>query len=779
MAGKLKLPEIKGKLPNLPKFSGPSVSRRGLIAGAAAGGGLLVAWSLMPRHFAPPLSPGRSEYAFDAWLKIGEDGIVTVAVPQLEMGQGVTTVLPQVVAIELGADWRQVAVEPVPPSGAYPNLPLAAKWASLWRNFLPSLADEPDDYFVRRFAESERFNVTADGTSLAAYEEPCRWAGATARAMLAEAAASRWDVAAEECEVVGGFVIHGAKRANFGELVADAALLDPPDPPPLRPEVFAEEPLAGEVEGASAFPRLDLPAKAGGGLTFAGDVRLPNMVYAAIRHAPQGEGELAAFDAERAAGMTGFIGAVQAKRWLAAVGTSWWYASLALDAMLPKFRALDPVDTDTMTARLATAMESGEGERIAEWGDPDERSDQIGYTSRYEVHPALHAPLETACATARLIDGRLELWIASQAPERARVAAGRAVGLSPEDVVLYPVAAGGSFDRRLELDHAIEAAIIAKEVGRPVQLTWSRAQEHLMTRPRPPVIARLGAEVDQGEGAIRTWHARIAMPPAAREFGERLFDNKTPRGAIEAAAGKADPLACEGAEPVYDVAHCAVDHIPVTLPLPSGRMRGNAHGYTAFFNESFVDEIAAGLGRERLSYRIGMLSGDTRMVGVLRRVAANAGWEGGNIGQGGQGLACHRMGSREAGGRIACIVEARMGDGGIVVDRIAAAVDIGRIVNLDIARQQIEGGLIYGMELALAPVLTYQRGIPDAARLRDLRLTTVSNCPEVEVDFLDSPATPFDPGELGVAVVAPAIANAIFAATGNRLRSLPLLAAGV
>src|SRR5690606_21436447 len=160
------------------------VSRRGLLAGAAAGGGLLVAWSLLPRNYDAPLAPGRGETAFNAWLKIGRDGVVTVAVPQLEMGQGVTTLLPQVVATELGADWRQVAVEPAPASGAYVNLPLAARWAPLWRPLIPGLADEPDDYFLRRWAENRRFGATAEGTSLAAFERPCREAGAAARAML-------------------------------------------------------------------------------------------------------------------------------------------------------------------------------------------------------------------------------------------------------------------------------------------------------------------------------------------------------------------------------------------------------------------------------------------------------------------------------------------------------------------------------------------------------------------------------------------------------------------
>lgn len=776
MARQLKLPtvdDLKSALGDLPEVK---VSRRGLIAGAAVGGGLLIAWSLMPRSFAPPLSPGRGEYAFDAWLKIGRDGIVTVAVPQLEMGQGVTTLLPQIVAVELGADWRQVAVEPVPPSGAYPNLPLAAKWAALWRPFLPGLADDPDDFLTRRFAESERFNVTADGTSLEAYEDACRFAGATARGMLAEAAAAKWDVAPEECEVGGGFVYHGENSASFGQLVDDAAQIEPPDPPPLHPSPFAEEPLPGGAEAASEFPRLDLPAKAAGSLLFAGDVRLPGMVFAAIRHAPHGQGELADFNASAAAGKTGFIGAVKGKRWLAAVGTSWWYASLALDAMMPKFRTIEAVDSNAMDIALRQAVENGEATRIAERGDPDSAiGPSPAFASRYDVWPAIHAPLEPASATARIIDGRLELWVASQAPERTRIAAGRAIGLSPEDVVLYPMAAGGSFDRRLEHDHAIEAAIIANEIGRPVQLTWSRWQEHLMTRPRPAVAARLAATVDTA-GNVTAWNARLAMPPAAQEFGRRLFGNLTAHAAIEEVSGEADAMACEGAFPFYAVPHVAIDHVPVSLPLPSGRMRANSHGYTAFFNECFIDEIAARLGKERLSFRIGLLGGDLRMVGALRRAAANAGWEGGSLSQGGQGLACHRIGNAESGGRIACIAEARMGEGDIRVERVTAAVDIGRIVNIDIARQQIEGGIVFGLGLALGNPLNYERGIPNAARLRDLDLPTLFDCPEIDVDFLESDAPPADPGELGTAVIAPAVANAVYAATGNRLRTLPLLA---
>lgn len=201
------------------------LSRRGLLIGAGAAGGLLVAWALTPRRFDPPLAANEGEHVFNAWLKIGRDGVVTVAVPDLEMGQGITTLLPQIVATELGADWRQVAVEPAPVSGAYGNAPLAAEWRSLWMPLLPELAEGEDSVLAKRFGEREAFVVTADGTSLAAHETAARTAAAAARAMLAMAAAKRWNVAWEECEATAGFITHGQQRVRFADLVDEAIAL--------------------------------------------------------------------------------------------------------------------------------------------------------------------------------------------------------------------------------------------------------------------------------------------------------------------------------------------------------------------------------------------------------------------------------------------------------------------------------------------------------------------------------------------------------------------------
>ena len=761
--------DIRETLSELP------VSRRKLLAGAAAGGGLLLAWTLWPRAYPSPLVPREGDHVFAGWLVVGRDGVVSVAVPQLEMGQGVGTVLAQIAATELGADWRQIGIEPVAPAGFFANLPLAAEWAPLWEGLLGA-GDDPKDSSVGKFARSNDFTVTAAGTTLAAYEMPLREAAASARDMLARAAAGRWDVEPEECEVNEGFVIHQDKRLPFGELADDAAALDPPDLPPLRPLAAFEEPIPGEGDAPTQFPRLDLPSKVDGSHLFAADIRLPGMVFASIRHGPHGLPELLRFDESAAANTRGLVAVVKSKRWLAAVATSWWIADQALARMRPHFTGPGALAQVVLDSELERALEEGDdrAERIETIGEPDGLIAEARVRRRYDVAAAAHAPLETATATARLSDGRLELWMAAQAPAAARDAAARAVGISPSDAVLYPMPAGGSFDARLEKQHAIEAAQIAAEVGRPVQLTWSRAQDLQAVPPRPPVAAEIAATIGP-QGQPVAWRARITAPSWMRQTGHRLFDNLVPEAARRESADKADPFAVEGAVPPYGIGHVAIEHVPAAIGLPAGRMRGGAHGYTAFFTECFVDELARNAGRDPFLYRMAMLGAAPRMAEVLRRATRLGDWDGGQGGSG-EGLAMVRMGRDPArAGHIACVAHVARGDGGIAVRQLSAVVDIGRIVNLDIARQQIEGGLMYGLGLALGAPLTFDSGHPVPRTLGAMRLPGLSAVPDMRLDFVASDAEPFDPGELGVAVVAPAIANALFALTGERSYRLPLV----
>jgi isoquinoline 1-oxidoreductase subunit beta len=752
------------------------LSRRNMLIGTAVGGGLLLGWGLWPRHYAAPdiMAAESEELAQAGWLKIAANGMVTVAVPQLEMGQGISTVLAQVAAVELGADWRHVAVQVAPISEIYANMPLMAKWAPLMPSVLSAYARDADGFATRRLAQYHRFMATADGMSVPAYETPLRHAAAAARTMLAMAAAEKWSANWQDCGAEGGYIWHGKDKLSFAAVVTDAAKLTPPDDVVLRATPASESPKLPR----SNFARLDAPSKANGSHSFAGDVRLPDMVFAAIRHAPIGENaHLSAHNAGKAKGVKGFIKLIENPRWLAAVASNSWAAEQALRAISPTFTLAHPVDTLKIETALDRALKQGAGIILAQRGDGGAALADAGtFTQRYDIAPAHHAALETATATARLRDGRLELWMASQSPETARQAAADALGISVRHVVFYPMPAGGSFDARLEHGIAAEVALIAKSTGRAVQLSYSRWQEHITAAPRPALAAILSARTG-ASGEIATWKLRAALPAAALEFGQRVFGGMDAAKAAVAAGDHADPMALDGAIPPYAIANMAVEHVPCAIGLPSGRLRGNAHGYTAFFTECFVDELAEKMQREAVSYRMAMLDGDPRLAACLQRVASLAGWSGGMDGAG-QGVACHRIGSIATGGAIAAIATARRDDTGIRVDRIHAVADVGRIVNIDIARQQIEGGLVFGLGLALGSSLSYADGLPSSGRLSAMELPVMANCPEIVVELIDSAAPAFDPGELGVVVAAPAIANALYSATGLRYRKLPLASEG-
>jgi isoquinoline 1-oxidoreductase beta subunit len=692
------------------------------------------------------------------------------------MGQGVATLLAQIVAVEMGAAWADVGVVFPPVSEVFANAPLAASWAEMWLPLAPDGGIAPASWLAGRWAQAHRFTATADGMTLPAYEAPLRQAAASARALLTQAAAARWRVPADQCEASASRVRHGGQHLTFGELAAEAALLSAPAAPPLR-AAAQQDPQNHPPGSAPPFPRLDAPAKVDGGWSFAGDIRLPDMVFAAIRHAPLGEtahlaGHDAQYDGQGPRGIDGFLRLVEGPDWLAGVATNSWAAERALAAVAPRFAVHRPLSAERIEGALDKALKGAikdGGQRIAQRGDAQGvLGARPPYSQRYDIAPAIAAPLETASAVARLRDGLCEIWVASQAPEATRRAVAAALGLAVTSVVLYPLAAGGSFDARLDCPHAVEAALIARAMGRPVLLTYTRWQEGLTSVHRPPVAAQVEAQVEEG-GGITAWRLRAAMPSAAREFGARMVDGVSRAQAMARHQTHRDPLAMEGFVPPYAIPALAVEQAPVAVGLPTGRLRGNGHGLGAFITESFIDEIAAALGREPLSFRMAMLEEDARLAACLQRVSALANWNGGHDASG-QGMACHRIGA----GCIAAVVTARHTALGVSVDRIVAVADIGRIVNVDIARQQIEGGLIYGMGLALGASPVWRGGLPDTTRLAGLNLPFLATCPQVDVDLVPSSADPADPGELGVAVAAPAIANALFSATGVRMRRLPL-----
>ena len=760
------------------------LTRRGLLIGAGGAGALLALFALSPRRYATALVPGPGEHVFDSFIRLAADGSVNVAVPVCEMGQGITTLMAQIVAVELGADWKRVGVEPAPPSPVYGDPVLAARWAPLWQpRYLSALADTPGDWLARMHAEREPMMITAEGTALAAFEAPLRAAAAGLRAMLMQAAAARWNVGWETLDTAGHFVVNGKQKLGFAALIADAAHYDPPEPPALRAEPPMERPGQFPDGARPRFPRLDLPAKADGSFVFAGDIRVPGMVHAAIVHGPQGDTVLSSFDRKAAGKVPGVVGVVHAKRWVAAAAKTWHAAHKAVLAMEPRFHAAGRIaDSGALENRIDSALRRGAATRIMAEGDPDALLAKPSLTARYDIEPALHAPLETATATARLTGDKLEIWLATQAPELVRRQAARAAGVPRRNVIVYPMHAGGSFDARLDARIAVEAVSIAKALGRPVQLMWSRWEESLAGYPRTPVSALVSASIGPDKRQLLGWRTRMALPATAIEAGGRLLDGLDTLDAQAAANGRADPLACEGAMPLYAIPERAVDHVPVALPLPTARYRGNAHGYSAFVTESFIDECAHFGGAEPLSYRIGMLAGQPRLAACLVGAARLAMW-GGGADASGQGIACHRMdlagpeGLRS--GFIAVVATARQDEGAIRVDQLSAWVDIGRIVNVDVARQQVEGGMLFALAQAIGGSTGYAAGLPTAGRLSQLGLPLLADCPKVDIAFAESDEQPFDPGELATTAVAPAIANALFSATGLRFRRLPLLSEGL
>lgn len=762
------------------------ITRRGLLVTAAAGAGLTIAWTVWPRRDDNPPAMQGDEAVFGAFLRIAANGTVIVSNPHCEMGQGTGTVLAQIVAEELGADWRTIALEPAPPAPVFANNRLASEWASLLLPPVVTLTPDENDVLVRRWAAMRDFVVTADDTEVTAYEAGFRAAAATARAMLCAVAAERWGVAAEETDARDGFVVWGNEKLRFADLAADAVTMPVPDPAPLR-TTLAGNARSEPVGDAPPFARLDLPAKVDGTATFAGDVRVPDMVYAAIRQGPVGATALVSVDTRPAKGVTGLIDIIKGDDWVAAVATSWWAADKAVSLLRPRFahvgkrRSGEEIEA-RLHAAIGDAEETGTGYRLIARGDVDAAfAAAKGLSARYSIAAAPHGTLETGAVTARFADNRLELWVASQAPANARRRAADALGIAPAHVQIYPMPAGGSFDRRLDDDLVAPVAILARDLRRPVQLVRSRTEEAVRDPVRTPAAARLAARID-AQANIAALSVKIACPPTAREFAQRFFNDATPVDAIAATSGEADLAAVSGAMIPYDIASFAVDHYPVRIDVPTGRWRGNSASFGVFITESFIDEMAAQARREPLSYRVQMLGQNIRLANCLTRVAGLGEWDGG-LDNSGQGVACCSWN----GAHIAVIASAsrasgsgdEAGRGGFRVERLSAVVDAGRIINHDIALQQIESGMIFGLAMAMGSATGWSDGYPDARTLRSLSLPQMADIPEIRVDFIESQEPPAGLGEIGVPAVAPAIANALASATGLRFRQLPLLSGGL
>ncbi|EZP71691.1 Aldehyde oxidase [Sphingomonas paucimobilis] len=738
------------------------IDRRTLLVGAGASAGLLLAWAAWPRSYRPNLNAAAGETVFNAFLKIDRSGQVVVIVPQTEMGQGITTLLPQILADELGADWRTVGVQSAPVSPLYANSLLARQWLA---NDWTRIAGDAGDWAIDQYATRKALMLTGGGTSVPMFHKSYREAGAAARVLLCQAAAARWDVAWESCDIQNGIISDGGQRKlKIGEVAEEAAAFGLPEILPFR-QGQADR-LAGQD-----LPRLDTPSKIDGSHNFAADIRLPDMVFASIRQGPVGDAMFKSADEAAARRVTGFLKLVRNDRWVAAVAANWWAANKALDLADPLFELSGAqVSSERIEAALEQGFSSSSGQRLYSQGDLAPLFDNATIVaSEFSVDPGLHLALEPMCATARVTDDAAEIWMAAQAPGLARAAIADALGFGESAVTVYPLHAGGSFGRRMDVEAGVQAALIARDMGRPVQLLWSRLEDVIQDRPSAPAHARMAAKLGRN-GMIDGWLAKVAAPCGMSQTWDRIARRKPPHEAARESAESSTRLAVAGMELPYALPNWAVDHFPVDPGLPIGFAPGNARLHGAFFTESFVDELAHQAGIEPVSFRIQMLGGNPRLAHCLTTVGAMGGWQGGIEGSG-QGLAAHQM----DGAYAAVMVDAAISGGKLSVSRIIAAVDGGDQINPDIARQQVESGLVYGLALAMGASVPYAKAMPRRAIMGRMGLPRLADIGEISVELVRSSAPPAELTEAGAPLVAPAIANALFTVTGQRFRKLPLL----
>jgi isoquinoline 1-oxidoreductase beta subunit len=467
-------------------------------------------------------------------------------------------------------------------------------------------------------------------------------------------------------------------------------------------------------------------------------------------------------DQAAADAVAGVLAIVRNPRWVGAVATNWWAANRAVEAMRPRFETRGGlVSSKDVEAALGSALESGEAERAFSAGE--ESTGGNLFRARYSVGVAPNAALETLTATARVTGGRVEVWAPTQAPAFARAAAARAAGVGEGEVAVYPTLIGGGYGRKLETAAIEQAVLMAIHVKRPVQLVWSRLEETMQDSFRPPARARMSARLDAA-GRILAWHARIAAPATTAQVIARL------RSGTGGSGEKANASAVDGAVPPYGIGQISVDHVPVEVGLKTGIWRSGAHSYTAFFTESFIDELARQARIEPMSFRMQMLGANPRLARVLTTAATLGGWDGGAPGSA-MGIAAHSA----FGSHAALVVEISIDAAQRVrVQRAVCAVDVGRVINPNILRQVIEGGIIHGIAGATGAGIEFERGLPTVRGLGALGLPRLADTPEISIEIVESDEASGGATELGVPVVAPAIANALFALTGRRVRSLPL-----
>lgn len=746
-----------------------------LLGGVGAAGVLLVGWSVLPPRqrltTSTPLPVEGTQVALNGWVKIATDNSVTIMMSKAEMGQGIHTGLAMLLAEELNADWSQVRVENGPIDKIYNSV----------QNIVDDLPFRPDDdsefkrvtvWMTRKLVREGGTMMTGGSSSINDLWTPMREAGASARMMLVGAAAARWKVPPGECRAEGGYVLHASDhKASFGELSAEAAQQSLPRKVALKDA--ADFKLIGKP-----IRRIEAASKINGTARFGIDALPDGLLYASVVMCPTLGGTVAQFDASPARTMPGFIKAFVVAPYnggtggVAVIADNAFRAMNAVSAIKVDWHdgAAANLSSTSVDSRLMEALNDSDGYAYYHLGDVDAALSGAARTVSAEYHaPYLaHGAVEPVNCTVQVADGAATVWVSTQMPALARHHVAKVLDIDADKVDVQAQLLGGAFGRRLELDFISQAAAIAREGGgHPVQTIWSRAEDFTHDFYRPACVSRLKGGLDK-DGRLVAWHATSAGQAIVPEALTRYYG--VPRIPI-------DKTTCEGAfDQPYEWPTARVGHKIVELPVPVGFWRSVGHSHQAFFTESFTDELAAAARQDPIAFRAALLAQHPRHLAVLRRVAALSGWghpltHAADGAPRARGVALHEA----FGSVVAQVAEVSLApDKQIRVHRVVCVIDCGLPVNPNLIRQQMESGIVFGLSTALQDAIVIDAGQVQQKNFVDYPVVRMNDCPVIETDIMPSQLHPQGVGEPGVPPIAPAVANAVFALTGQRLRTLPL-----
>jgi isoquinoline 1-oxidoreductase subunit beta len=707
--------------------------REFMVTTTLAAGGLLIHGSMAAARGVDQAAAPRAEVVLNAWVKIARDNTITIISSQAEMGQGIQTTLPAILADELGADWSKVRLENAPADPAYRN---------------PRI----------------NWQFTGNSESTSAFFDLMREMGAAGRQMLIGAAARHWNVDAGSCRAGGSRVIHTAtgRTQTYGELAEAAAAMARPEKPTLKPP--ADWTLIGK-----SLPRVENAGKVDGSAIFGMDVTVPGMVYAAVKASPVFGGKVASYDRESIRGFPGFIAVVETPNGVAVVARSYWQARTALAALPVEFDDGPNASLSSETLRTqyqdALAGESWHTPHVSGDKDAIAKGFATMFSQDYESQFLAHATMEPMNCTAHVTSEGCEVWAPTQGQELSQLILSQVLGLPKEKIRINRTLVGGGFGRRLVADFMVQAVLASKAVGAPVKVIWSREEDMQQDMYRPAVAHRITAGVDEF-GRLQAIAHKLVSPSILQfVYPAAVTDTY-------------DPSCCEGVlETRYRVPNVRLDFKLLKVGVPTSVLRTTGFGPNVFALESFIDELAHRKGQDPYRYRRELLAGDARALRVLDLAAEKSDWT--SVAPAGRyrGMAfCEAFRTLTAH-----VVEVSVPKPGTIrIHRVVCVADPGTVLDPGISANSIEGGVAWGLSSAFVSEITFAGGRTVESNWHDFQVLRMPEMPPVEVHFINSGERPLGGiGEVGPITVVPALTNAIFRATGQRYRSLPLSRHGV